>query len=114
MFHYVKDKLGLTKVEKPAQMPAGEHWAIHIFETTSTYVEGDERSRTHPGHGYPGHYDTHNSFRYWACRDKQAMEDALEYMRVEQERHSYREKKPYAVIRVHPAAVRTTIKVEVT
>ena len=32
--------------------PDEPHWAI--MTTTSTYVEGDERSRTHPGHGYPG------------------------------------------------------------
>lgn len=25
------------------------------FSKTSTYVPGDERSRTNPGHGYPAH-----------------------------------------------------------
>ena len=26
-----------------------------VLETTLRHVEGDERSRTHPGHGYPAH-----------------------------------------------------------
>lgn len=30
-----------------------------ILDDTSTYIEGDERSRTHPGHGYPG-YTVHS------------------------------------------------------
>lgn len=114
MFTYVKDKLGLARVEKPEQMPIGEHWAILIFEVKTVYVEGDERSRLAPGHGYPAHTDSYNSFQYWACRDRQAMEDALEYMRSEQEKNVYQEKKPYTVIRARPAAVKTTIKVEVT
>jgi len=34
-------------------IPTGPHWAI-IQRTTIT-IPGDERSRTHPGHGYPEH-----------------------------------------------------------
>ena len=26
-----------------------------VIETTQQYIEGDERSRTNPGHGYPAH-----------------------------------------------------------
>ena len=114
MFSYVKDKLGLTRVEKPEQMPQEEHWAILIFEVKTQYVEGDERSRTHPGHGYPAHTEYTNSFQYWAARDRQALEDALEHMRLEQEKNTYQKKEPYAVIHVRPAAVKTTIKVEIT
>jgi hypothetical protein len=32
-------------------IPTTPHWAI--LEFTSIHVEGDERSRTNPGHGYP-------------------------------------------------------------
>ena len=28
-----------------------------ILTTKSTYIPGDERSRTNPGHGYPGGYE---------------------------------------------------------
>lgn len=32
-------------------IPVGDHYVILEFDTIHT--EGDERSRTHPGHGYP-------------------------------------------------------------
>ena len=36
-----------------SKIPTTEHWAI--IQTTQTWVPGDERSRTNPGHGYPEH-----------------------------------------------------------
>ena len=32
-------------------VPKGAHFAILFFRTV--YIPGDERSQTHPGHGYP-------------------------------------------------------------
>lgn len=31
--------------------------------TNQTWVEGDKRSRTNPGHGYPAGYETRTEFR---------------------------------------------------
>ena len=57
----------MTKTSKFVQtvgdLTSGEHWAI-ITEATM-FIPGDERSRTHPGHGYPEsieHYITYESF----------------------------------------------------
>ena len=36
-----------------AEIMAAPHWAI--VENVTTHHEGDERSRTNPGHGYPAH-----------------------------------------------------------
>lgn len=33
------------------------------------YVEGDERSRTNPGHGYPAHTDTFQEFKEFSDRE---------------------------------------------
>lgn len=33
--------------------PKNPHYSALVFE--QIYIEGDERSRTNPGHGYPGH-----------------------------------------------------------
>ena len=33
-----------------------------IITTESVYHEGDERSRTHPGHGYPAYTSRHEKF----------------------------------------------------
>lgn len=41
--------------------PAKEKYAVVYQE--HTHVPGDERSRTHPGHGYPAHTETHNVFK---------------------------------------------------
>lgn len=40
---------------------AGESYAIVTVD--STHVPGDERSRTHPGHGYPEHTVYHPSLQ---------------------------------------------------
>lgn len=44
---YVSDK---------SMMPKGAHIGVIVFSTR--WVEGDERSRTNPGHGYPGHNES--------------------------------------------------------
>lgn len=36
-------------------IPQSEHWII--LKNRVTHVEGDERSKNHPGHGYPEHTD---------------------------------------------------------
>lgn len=43
-------------IKQPGDLLAGEHCLILTFR--EEYIEGDERSRTHPGHGYPGGYQT--------------------------------------------------------
>lgn len=45
-------------VKSPSDVPVGHHYQIWIFETRTIQHEGDERSRTHPGHGYPAHSET--------------------------------------------------------
>ena len=39
-------------VHSPRDIPKEDHYAILTFG--SIYIPGDERSRTNPGHGYPG------------------------------------------------------------
>lgn len=45
----MSDWVYVTSADK---LKAGEHFGI--IESSSIYVPGDERSRTNPGHGYPG------------------------------------------------------------
>lgn len=47
-----------------------------LIEKVSTYIPGDERSRTNPGHGYPEHYET--STRFAEFPNKQALLEYLE------------------------------------
>lgn len=41
----------VIRVRDKRQCPKGPHFAILTFG--SVHTAGDERSRTHPGHGYP-------------------------------------------------------------
>ena len=43
-------------VHSPEDLPPGEHYVILTFGTIT--IPGDERSRTHPGHGYPESTET--------------------------------------------------------
>lgn len=43
--------MGRKFVSSPNDLPPGEHFVILTFGTIT--IPGDERSRTHPGHGYP-------------------------------------------------------------
>jgi hypothetical protein len=50
--------------------PEGEHLAIIKFD--SIYIEGDERSRTNPGHGYPAHTEQTMSYTAFKLEDREA------------------------------------------
>ena len=41
-----------------------------IIQLRNIYHEGDERSRTNPGHGYPAHTETVTSFKEFEDREK--------------------------------------------
>lgn len=65
----------MKRVKSPDDIPQEPHYAVLVYNTSSIYVEGDERSRTHPGHGYPAHYDTYESFKHYVTDDKQVLLD---------------------------------------
>jgi hypothetical protein len=59
-----------------AEIPTGEHYAIIYGE--SVHIPGDERSRTHPGHGYPE--SSHSYLVYVAFEKKAEWEKQIEEM----------------------------------
>jgi hypothetical protein len=79
------------------------HYALLHF--SSVYIEGDERSRTNPGHGYPGGYE--NRVQYIAF---ETSSDAKEY--IESLGNSYDESK-YKLIYVTPVKVTKTIQIDI-
>ena len=56
----------MNPVTNPNEFPNKPHYAIIIFETSHIHHEGDERSRTNPGHGYPAYTETVKHFKYFA------------------------------------------------
>lgn len=45
-------------IKTPDQLPSQRHFAALVFKTHSIRHEGDERSLTNPGHGYPAYTET--------------------------------------------------------
>lgn len=67
---------GVIFVSDASKIPTEDHYAI--IENQSVHIPGDERSRTHPGHGYPA--STENFIRYMAIIKR---EDLMLYLSKE-------------------------------
>jgi hypothetical protein len=91
-----------TYVSSKSQMPTKEHWAI--IEYSHIYVPGDERSRTHPGHGYPA--SNQPVLNYIAFDSKEDLEKYFQ-------EHSTMKIENVTIIHVKPAVAKTVVSIEV-
>lgn len=82
-------------------IPATPHWAI--LQTVSVTIPGNERSRTHPGHGYPATTETYITYR--------AFTSQAEWER-EIERLASSRWNNFRAIKVEPARVGVKVTVE--
>ena len=62
---YELGKLTIKRVQKPSDVPDEPHYAVIVYSNESVYIEGDERSKSCPGHGYPAHTETFNTFCHY-------------------------------------------------
>ena len=87
-------------------IPETPHYAIVTFQ--NIHIEGDERSRTHPGHGYPAH--TVETADYKAYTTREEWEKAVKSLETR-----VFGKPSYRAMYVVPAKVltSTTVNVEV-
>lgn len=84
-------------------IPDVPHFAI--ITTESVTIPGDERSRTHPGHGYPEH--TVSYINYEMFTDEQKWKDKIAYL----------VNRPYSkfkAVRVTPAKISVNVDVDVS
>jgi hypothetical protein len=82
---------------------SGKQYAAII--SSSYKVEGDERSRTNPGHGYPEHTVQYNEFLTF--NDRETMQRWLEY-----EESKIFNKKSYKIIEYIELTIKSTITIE--
>lgn len=61
---------GYYRAHSHIDIPTEPHYAV--IESDSVYIEGDERSRTNPGHGYPA--ETRRFTTYIVFADRAAWE----------------------------------------
>jgi hypothetical protein len=74
-----------------------------VIVNRSIYIEGDERSRTNPGHGYGAHtenykelveFDTEEALKKWILRNENEKFRAIQFEDVEFVREITVKKKP--------------------
>ena len=97
---------GRIYVQSLDKLPAGAHWVI--FEGGSVHVEGDERSRTAPGHGYPAHtvsyltYVAYTEEKHWLAEIEKREKAKPTWHREE-----------YRAFKVYPAEIKRSVGVRV-
>ncbi len=90
-------------IHDKSDVPAGPHFAI--LEFSSYYVEGDERSRTNPGHGYPGHSES--KCEYILFENEEEWKKEITKRSGQISNHSW------VAIKATPATVKTNVVVSV-
>ena len=63
----------LKHVSKLEDIPKEPHYVI--VEMNSVFIPGDERSRTHPGHGYPERTEHYTSM--WVTTSREDWEEEI-------------------------------------
>lgn len=74
----IEQRLREYLITDVSKFPMSTHYAIMTFSTRSIHHEGDERSRTHPGHGYPEYTETIHETKYHAFPDKETWTQMVE------------------------------------
>jgi len=92
----------MKTVIKQSDFPAHDHFGVLVFGTR--YVEGDERSKTNPGHGYPGGYEPTTTYIAFNNFDELSVWIAA--------RTTDGEHKPFVVMESAPKKVVTTTQVK--
>ena len=64
-------------VDTPDKFPEDTFGVILVFQEQNIYHEGDERSRTHPGHGYPSYTENRKFADIYAFRNQEDYVNAL-------------------------------------
>jgi len=107
----------MKQVKTANDVPSGEHIAVLVYKTHSVYHEGDERSRTNPGHGYPAYTEEINAFEHYVfVGDEWLVGDELSSFLKTLEFPQYGgHKDPYVVLKVAKKLVATpTVSVKLT
>ena len=93
---YISDK---------SEIPTTPHWALLEFGTI--HIPGDERSRTHPGHGYGE--TTESTIKYMAF---DSQEEITAYLQKENNSLFGSRLEKYQAVFVQPKFVTTTVTVK--
>ena len=82
------------------------HFAVIVTTTRTIYHEGDARSRTCPGHGYPAHTEEIKSIDYIPFETAEQVANWVKCRRPS-------DKNPYRIIKAAPMRAQTVVTVTV-
>ncbi|PRA52205.1 hypothetical protein [Brucella pituitosa] len=94
-------------MSKDNELLQREHFAVIVTTTTRVHHEGDERSRTHPGHGYPAYTEEIKSVDYIPFATADDVANWVKFRRASDAR-------PYRIIKALPMRIETAITVFLT
>ena len=97
---------GYTRAKNSSEVPQEPHFAVIKFG--SVWIEGDERSRTNPGHGYPGH--SQSTVEYLIFKDQSSWE---KYIGGLLHPNYGTPDKNWVAIQAKPATIQTSVTVKV-
>ena len=89
-----------------ADIPEEKHYGALVFNTQTVYHEGDERSRTNPGHGYPAYTEVINTIQYIAFSDRNDLSRFIETKNKASENN-------YKIIDCKPLEIATTFGISI-
>jgi hypothetical protein len=96
----------MPSITNRSEVPPDAHFAIIEFD--QIWIEGDERSKTHPGHGYPGHHAS--QVHYYYFKNEEEWKKAIE----ERANPKYGNPKDnFFAARVTPATITKSVHVSV-
>jgi hypothetical protein len=94
----------MIRIKDPKDIPDKPHFALILYSSTSVHIEGDERSRTNPGHGYPAHTDTYDTFQHWVTLDREVLIAFVNEIE-ESQTNAWSKKDPYVILNVEKKGV---------
>lgn len=86
-----------SRVTSATSVPKGPHFMILVFKREGQYRPGDERSRTHPGHGYPEGVDYIDTTDVYCFTNKASLLKELERLYDEK-----RDRQDIVILQVTP------------
>ena len=105
-------KHGMKRVKGPQDVPDVPHYAVIIYASSSVYVEGDQRSRDCPGHGYPAHTETYESFEHWVSLDRANLLEFVKELELEKAK-PYHTTRPYVFFKAEGKGhTKTVVEIE--
>jgi hypothetical protein len=79
----------MKQATSPKDVPVGPHYALLLYKQKTVHHEGDLRSRTDPGHGYPESDETFNVVEHFVTADRVDWENDIRQLTLEKAKSAF-------------------------